>query len=286
MACSGRRGGGHGWTCGDVELDGGVRLHYYRTGGGKAALVLAHGITGNSYSWRNVTPRLAAEYDVLMYDARGHGLSSAPKEGDGYEGMADDLAGLIGALKLGRVPVIGHSMGAVTAAVFAGDHPGLVTRVVLEDPPWRPRNRTMAQREAAAESWRKSVARMQAITREERIGQLKRLRPSWTEEQWASCADSERQVDLGVFDLVKSGGPAWRQVVRKVRCPILLLTGDPRAGAIVKPEVAREATGLCSDLRVAHIAGAGHNIHAEHAAEFGVAVARFLNEDADSVGSS
>ena len=170
MACSGRRGGGHGWTCGDVELDGGVRLHYYRTGGGK--------------------------------------------------------------------------------------------------------------------SWRKSVARTQAITREERIGQLKRLRPSWTEEQWASCADSERQVDLGVFDLVKSGGPAWRQVVRKVRCPILLLTGDPRAGAIVKPEVAREATGLCSDLRVAHIAGAGHNIHAEHAAEFGVAVARFLNEDADSVGSS
>ena len=79
------------WTEGDV-LTNGIRMHYYRTGGDKPALVLAHGFSDNGLCWTPVARVLQADYDVIMIDARGHGKSEAP-DGD-YDPitMATDLA--------------------------------------------------------------------------------------------------------------------------------------------------------------------------------------------------
>ena len=62
------------WLSGDVAV-GGVRLRYHRTGGDKPSLVLCHGFSDNGLCWSRVAHDLEADYDIIMYDARGHGES-------------------------------------------------------------------------------------------------------------------------------------------------------------------------------------------------------------------
>lgn len=84
---------------GDITTNG-LRLHYYRSGGGARPLVLAHGLTDHGLCWAPIAAQLAADYDIVMYDARGHGRSDQPATGYTYDQLAADLAGLIQALKL------------------------------------------------------------------------------------------------------------------------------------------------------------------------------------------
>src|SRR5258708_9115187 len=55
----------------------------------------------------------------------------------GYSSVvdADSLAAFIHALHLGRVVVIGHSYGALTALFLAAKHPELISALVLAEPP-------------------------------------------------------------------------------------------------------------------------------------------------------
>src|SRR5215212_2114970 len=109
----------------DKIATNGIQLHYTRTGGAKPAVVLAHGFSDDGLCWTPVAEVLAADYDVIMIDARGHGLSDAPAQGYGPAEHSADLAGAIMALGLGRPAVLGHSMGAATALALAGTHPDL-----------------------------------------------------------------------------------------------------------------------------------------------------------------
>ncbi len=121
-----------GWIEGDVTANG-IRLHYYRTGGDKPSVVLSHGYSDSGLCWLRLARDLEADYDVVMYDARGHGLSEAPDEGYTSMERADDLAGLIRALGLEKPAIMGHSMGASTTLYCAARYPGLMRAVVLED---------------------------------------------------------------------------------------------------------------------------------------------------------
>jgi pimeloyl-ACP methyl ester carboxylesterase len=64
------------WQSGDVETNG-IRLHYTRTGGAKPPLVLAHGVTDSGLCWTPIAEALAADYDVIMVDARPWALGRA-----------------------------------------------------------------------------------------------------------------------------------------------------------------------------------------------------------------
>src|SRR3982074_2513917 len=99
------------WFSGDV-ITNKIKIHYYRTGGDKRPLVLSHGATDSGLCWSRVARTLESEYDVIMPDSRGHGLSDAPETGYSSADHAADLAGLIRALGLEQPAVGGHSMGA------------------------------------------------------------------------------------------------------------------------------------------------------------------------------
>jgi pimeloyl-ACP methyl ester carboxylesterase len=69
----------------------------------------------------------------------------------------------------------------------------------------------------------------------------------------------------------------WREVISRIQCPILLITGDPEPYAIVTPEVAQEAAHLWKYGEVLHISGAGHNIHRDRYDETMTPVRAFLS---------
>jgi len=67
------------WTTGTVSTDD-VDLQYYRTGDGPPVL-MAHGMYDSGRRWVPLGSDLAADYDVIAYDARGHGHSDARRRG-------------------------------------------------------------------------------------------------------------------------------------------------------------------------------------------------------------
>jgi pimeloyl-ACP methyl ester carboxylesterase len=92
-----------------VEI-GGVRLHVAEAGSGPP-VVLLHGWPQHWWVWRKVLPELAAERRVICPDLRGFGWSDAPAGAYELEELAGDVLGLLDALDLDRVELVGHDWG-------------------------------------------------------------------------------------------------------------------------------------------------------------------------------
>jgi pimeloyl-ACP methyl ester carboxylesterase len=116
-----------------VELEH-IRLYYEEHGRGPA-LVLAHGHACGVRSWDPQLRGLTDQYRMIVYDARGHGLSDAPRELSAYsqQHMVDDLCGLMDHLGLRTAAVGGLSMGGNVALNFALAHPDRVSALILAD---------------------------------------------------------------------------------------------------------------------------------------------------------
>lgn len=100
--------------------------------GGQVPLLLVHGLAGASLTeWYQIAPKLAADRRVIMVDHRGHGLSARGDLRFDVADDADDLAGVLDALDIGQVDVVGYSMGGVIAQALAMRHPGRVRKLVL-----------------------------------------------------------------------------------------------------------------------------------------------------------
>ena len=264
------------WHSGSV-LAGDVRLQTYRTGGGGPPLVLAHGITDAGLCWSPIAEQLAEQYDIVMYDARGHGRSDAPPDGYTQDDYAADLVALVQALGLEQPAVVGHSMGATVAAAAAARSPQTFRRLVLEDPPWNP---PAAAPQPGAENWfeewrARSIA-MKSKSREELLALGKAQSPRWFQAEFEPWVEAKQQVNPVIFNGIRTIGQGWREIVPGISCPALLITGDPELGAIVRPDVASEVRALNPLIEVFHIGGTGHNIRREGHEAFLGAVMRFF----------
>jgi N-formylmaleamate deformylase len=264
------------WVSGFADANG-IRIHYHRTSGDKPPVVLAHGITDNGLCWTRLAQALEGEYDLIMFDARGHGLSDAPETGYALADHVADLAGLVQALGLEKPALIGHSMGAGNVAVTVAAYPDLARCAILEDPPWRLAYNPQ-ERAVMVEAWRADVIAKKSWTRGRLIAEARASSPSWADVDLEPWADAHLQVNPAVFDWVdpQASPAAWRDVVRKIACPTLVVTADPALGAIVSPEVAQEAVRLNPRLQIAHIPGAGHSIRREQFEVYFATVGAFL----------
>ena len=261
---------------GDVVANG-SRLHYYRTGGAKPPVVLCHGVTDDGLCWTPLAQALEDDYDVIMLDALGHGLSDAAADGLDYDRQAADLAGFVTALGLARPAIGGHSMGAMTALYLAADYPDLPRGVFLEDPPLRGlADMSPAEREAAAEGMRKWIASLRGPTREQLIEQCRRDSPAWSDAEVGPWADSKLRVHLDLSSILEPPRRSWQELLARVTCPALLITADPERGAIVTAEQSAEAARIAPSLGVVHLPGAGHNIRRERFDGYVAAVRAFL----------
>jgi pimeloyl-ACP methyl ester carboxylesterase len=200
-----------------------------------------------------------------MIDARGHGLSESPESGYDTGLQAADVAAVIDALELTRPVLIGHSMGAHVAAATAAYYTDKVGALVLEDPPWRSDMAASAEeRLQRAESIRNRVTDLRSMSLEELIALCQREHPDWDEAEWFQWAKAKQQVKPQVADFVKLGmNSDWREIAARIDCPVLLITGDTVEGAIVTPELSKQAARFWRKGKVVHIPGSGHNIRRE-----------------------
>lgn len=78
--------------------------------------------------------KLASSYKVVIFDNRGMGYSTAPAGNFSIEEMADDVAGLMDALRIDQAHVLGWSMGSLVAQEVALRHSEKVGKLVLYAP--------------------------------------------------------------------------------------------------------------------------------------------------------
>jgi pimeloyl-ACP methyl ester carboxylesterase len=112
-----------------------IRLHghrlSYRTGGDGPPLVLIHGITNSSASWRPVLSLLEQRFTVIAPDLLGHGDSAKPRGDYSLGASASLLRDLMIALGHERATIVGHSLGGGIAMQLSYQFPERVERLVL-----------------------------------------------------------------------------------------------------------------------------------------------------------
>ena len=127
---------GHTYRTLDVPVAGGdLRVAVWDPDPAAAAapdVLLIHGVTSSHLAWPFVVDRLPGVRAVAP-DLRGRGASNEVSGPAGMRAHADDLAAALDALGIARTVVVGHSMGAFVAVVFAHVYPERVSRLVLVD---------------------------------------------------------------------------------------------------------------------------------------------------------
>lgn len=117
---------------GDTEL----KIHYNDTGAGAETVVMLHGSGPGASGWanfnRNIEPLVAAGYRVILMDCPGWSKSDPIVcTGSRSDLNGRILKGLVDALDLKRVHILGNSMGGHSAVAFALENPDRVGKLVL-----------------------------------------------------------------------------------------------------------------------------------------------------------
>ncbi|HEX2907337.1 MAG TPA: alpha/beta hydrolase [Phototrophicaceae bacterium] len=271
------------WTQNDLSVNG-VRLHYYSTGNtDKRPLVLVHGFSDNGLCWTPIARELEAEYDVIMPDMRGHGLSERVQAGQKID-MAADLAGLIRTLELNCPIICGHSMGAMITYQIGVRFPELTRALILEDPPWwfaQPVQTPPPDEpaEPPIAKWARSLANQ---TLEELLVQYRKDHPDWPEELLYPMCESKKQLDPAIVDTMTARMHAqevnWLTSIQNVTQPLLLFAANPELGGIVTPEVVAEVRKLNPKVTIINMPDVGHLIRFDKYAAFMDALWAFLKQ--------
>jgi len=262
-----------------------AELTFHEGGHGGPTVVLLHGLSDDGLCWSRVAARLQASHHLLALDARGHGRSSAPDRGYGTEEHGGDLLALLESLHH-PCALWGHSMGADVAAWVASRRPALVTALVLEDPPWNEAWRVPQEAESLARrlQWAADVTALQALDDAALTARAQRDCAGWHPEEIAPWAQSKRRFRTRALDYLLTSRPEPHALARELRCPTLLLTGNPERGALVDDALAEQLVVVSPALRRAHFSAAGHNVHRDDFDGCAAAVTRFFSSLSDAEG--
>ena len=112
----------------------GTTLHV-RVGGHGPAVVLLHGFGDTGDMWAPVAKVLMKEHTVVVPDLRGMGLSAHPDTGYTKKNEANDIAGVMDALKIDKTDLVTHDIGNMVGYALAAQYPARITKWVAIDAP-------------------------------------------------------------------------------------------------------------------------------------------------------
>jgi pimeloyl-ACP methyl ester carboxylesterase len=225
-----------------VQIGNGVELHYVELGRGEP-VIFVHGSLSDGSFWNPQLGPFAEKYHVIAYSRR-YNQPNTNKALPGYSavGDADDLAGLIEKLHLGRVHVIGHSYGAYTALFLAVRYPELVRSLVIAEAPavsllgYLPGEQAELGKRTVADIRHHMEEPMVAAFRKGDqnagvaafINYLSNDPKGW--EKWPEEARQDTLKNAYEWDVMLTKGELFPDLkpeeVKKIKAPALLLSGD------------------------------------------------------------
>ncbi len=275
-----------------------MRMRYHEAGpasgseagpDGELPVVMLHGGGPGASAWSNFgrnLPVFAERYRVLMPDQPGFGESAAPPvEGNYFTFSARALASLLDVLEIGKVHLVGNSLGGGTAVRFALNYPERAGRLALMGPGGLSLNvfspdptEGVARLAAFAAPPGPSKEKMAAFLRT-LVFNGKLITDDLVEERYAAASTPEAlaamaSLGMSFYDpATAEDGMLWREVHR-LRNEVLLIWGredrvNPLDGALVPLKQIRKA-----QLHV--FSGCGHWAQLEKLEQFNRLVLDFL----------
>jgi pimeloyl-ACP methyl ester carboxylesterase len=256
-----------------VVVDG-LRVHCLDWGGDeRPPLVFLHGGALTAHTWDVVSLGLRDRYRCVAPDLRGHGESEWPATRDyRLEAYADDVLGLIRELGLGRVCLIGNSLGGQVALVAAAARPELVQALVLVDvgddpaPPGAADVRAFIAGPAEFATLDAAVDHALAFNPRRKPHILRRsLRNNLRELAtggWRWKYDARAFATHDDEPAMRHRRSVLEDAVGRAACPVLIVRGgDSR---VFLREDAEDLTARFADGRWAEVADAGHTIQGDN----------------------
>jgi pimeloyl-ACP methyl ester carboxylesterase len=275
----------------------GVELHYVDRGTG-VPVVFVHGSLSDGGYWGDQVNAFAhAGFRAIAYSRR-HSPPNNNKALPGYSAVvdADDLAALITKLHLGRVHVVGHSYGALTALFLAARHPELVRTMVLAEAPavtlleHLEGDRAATGKATFADIQERMVKPMKAAFQKGDRDAGCRAFINYVladSNAWEKMPEAARHDVLSharEWDVMMTTGELFPviepQAVRRITAPVLLLSGEKSYGFLGL--IDEELNRLLPHARRTILRGATHRMWFEQPETCRNAVLEFWREQARS----
>jgi len=225
---------------------------------GAPPVVLVHGLGVASAYLLPLARRLARDARVLIPDLPGFGASPGPPQALDVPGLAGALSGFLDAAGLGRVPLVGQSLGCQDVVALAVREPERVDRLVLLGPTWDP----------AAPTLRRQAVRLALDGLREPVHlDLLQMREYLRAGSRRVLATARAMLAHPIQTELPS-----------VNVPVLVVRGarDP----IVSQAWAERITALLPHGRLVVLPGGAHLVHHTHPDDTAATVAPFLGADA------
>lgn len=265
------------WTNGTAKVNG-IDLQYVRTETHGPPLVIAHGAFDDALSREPLIEEFAREYDVIAYDARGHGRSSAPQSGYTIDDRVADLVGLLDTLEIETATLLGHSMGGDTVGATAATHPDRVDALVMVDPAGmleKSGDDVDPDRDIPTEV-REQITEWHDYTKAELLEDDPELRAhveAGNQQLAERIATARLRVDPAIAAVFETGWLDPRETYPQITAPTLILKADAEAE---ERKYNREIASQLPAGELVHVDGAGHTVFRDERERATTALRSFL----------
>jgi len=257
----------------------GIDLAYTIEPGARAGrpwMVFSHSLAADHRMWWPQIDLFASTYNVLRYDTRGHGASSAPEGPYSLEQLADDLLQLLAAVGIERCHYVGLSMGGMIGQAAVLRNPQPFATLVLADTSSR----------MPPESHPIWEGRIAAVGTPEGMGAV----APGTLERWFTAPFREREpaavarIDRLIRGTKIAGYVGCSRAIMQlnltsrlgqVTCPVLVLVGEQDLGT--PPAMAEEIARAIPGAQLETIAHAAHFANVEQPQRFNSLMQQFYS---------
>ena len=250
-----------------------MKIAHRRQGRGPAVLLI-HGVGGDSSNWGPIAERMAARFDVIAMDLRGHGRSDLIGGPVDASDLARDAAQVLDECGVAKCGVAGLSLGGTVALALALDRPERVDKLALIVTPC---GRTPEEKARALEriEFLKShgPAAMAEANRERWFtDQFRRQHPDVVERRVAQVKACDPASYLYAFTVFATADFADR--LGEIRVPALVITGEHDVAAT--PRMAKLVGGRIANSQVHVLPGLRHSVLIEAPKQVGDLLEAFL----------
>ena len=199
---------------------------FYRLEGqhGKPVLVLSHSIGTDHGMWASQAADLLPHFQILRYDARGHGASDAPPGEYSIELLGRDVVALADLLGIDKFAFCGLSLGGAIGQWLGNHASGRLTRLVLANtsPQFTPRSNWESRIKMVSEGGMSSIVEIamqrffsvETLARDESYaGSIKSVLLGTNTVGYLGCCAALRDFDS-------------RPWLNQIRVPTLIIAGD------------------------------------------------------------
>ncbi len=256
-------------------------------------LVLMHGAGSSKEVWLPVVSRLSEHYHLILPDLPGHGQSCRDMTRDfTMPGYSRWLNAFLGRLNIGKVHLVGHSIGASTAAWFSAEKTGQVNSLTLiapagvEEVPASPESMTPFMRELV-QTGRNRLQISDAGSFYEQVIETNFYNPPWAPLggyrflAWEHMRNREQfgqiiQGALATRDEIQSGKEDLEKRASDIDAPIQVMWGEK--DQIMHISGADVVESIRPDIKVHRFSDAGHSLMIETPQQVAELVEKLVQE--------